>query len=197
MNGSGTADSLDSDGHFLDRLTSGEGDAFQEFVAGYSRIVYTICLRMVRDRELAEDLTQEVFIKVYRALPRFRRRSKLSTWLYRIAYNTAASEMEKARYRYEMDDVEDVRLQGKLDSAREIDDNILDRLGREEMRARISGLMERLKPEQRMVLTLYYPGDKSYTEISEIMGLPMGTVKTLLFRAKANLRAMLLDEEET
>jgi len=195
VNSRDSANTLDED-NFLDKLVSGDGEAFRELVSRYSQIVYNISLRMVRDRELAEDLTQEVFVKVYKALPRFRKRSKLSTWLYRIAYNTSMTEMEKARYRYEMDDIEDVRLQGKLDSARDFDNNILDRLERKELASMVESLIEKLKPEQRMVLTLHYAGEKSYKEISEIMGLPMGTVKTLLFRAKACLRAMLIDEEK-
>jgi RNA polymerase sigma-70 factor (ECF subfamily) len=196
VNSRDSANNLDDDDIFLDKLVSGDEEAFRKLVSRHSQIVYNISLRMVRDRELAEDLTQEVFVKVYKALPRFRRRSKLSTWLYRIAYNTAMTELERARYRYEMDDVEDERLQGKLDSAREFNDNILDKLERDELAARVESLIEKLNPEQRMVMTLYYNGEKSYKEISEIMGLPMGTVKTLLFRAKAGLRAMLIDGEE-
>ena len=76
-------------------------------------MVFNLALRMVRDRELAEDLTQEVFVKVYQGLPGFGGRSSLSTWIYRIAFNTVMSEMEKARYRYETNNTEVLGSRGR------------------------------------------------------------------------------------
>jgi RNA polymerase sigma-70 factor (ECF subfamily) len=182
---------------FLDRLKTGDRDAFNVLVADYSEMVFNLALRMVRARELAEDLTQEVFVKVFKGLPGFRGRSSLSTWIYRIAYNTAVSEMEKVRYRYETTDLDDLDSTVKSDTAfAESSGDFLDAIDRSETVQKLNHLIEELKPEQKWAMTLYYMGDKTYEEISEIMGAPMGTVKTLLFRAKSELRRRLRDMEK-
>jgi len=185
------------EGIFLDRLKAGDRDAFRALVADYSEMVFNLALRMVRDRELAEDLTQEVFVKVYKGLPGFRGRSSLSTWIYRIAYNTAMSEMEKVRYRYETTDLDDPDSPVTGNTAfTESSGDLLEAIDKYEAVQRVTRLIDELKPEQKWAVTLYYMGDKTYEEISEIMGAPMGTVKTLLFRARKELRKRLRDMEK-
>ncbi len=179
-------------GAFLDRLKAGDQNAFSELVEEKSGIVFHLAIRMVWDRVLAEDITQEVFVKAYRGLADFKVRSSLSTWLYRIAYNTVVSEMEKARYRYETTDMDDLDSRG---TSNEAASDLLDAIDRSETVSRLNRLIEELKPEQKWTMTLYYMDNKTYEEISEIMGVPMGTVKTYLFRAKQELRKRLRDRE--
>lgn len=181
----------------LERLRSGDHQAFERLVGRHGEMIYNLNLRIVHDPELAKDLTQETFIRAYRAIGRFRGESGVSTWLYRIAYHVAMDELGKARYRFESDPLEEAPADEAIEEQRGAGDtDFLDEIERSEEIRRAVGMIDRLKPEQRSALMLYYPGGKSYREISEIMGIPIGTVKTLLFRAKEELRRRLKTEED-
>ncbi len=180
---------------FLDRLRSKDREAFRDLVTTFTDMVFNLNLRLVRNKELAEDLTQEVFIKVYQALPGFRGKSSLSTWLYRIAYNVAMNELAKARHRYETNSLDDPdRPASDTLTTEDERGGILGEVERSEAIERVNRQIETLKPEQKWAITLYYHGEQSYQEISEIMGIPLGTVKTLLYRAKEALREKLKQE---
>ncbi len=183
---------VEEDDLFLDRLRSKDREAFRDLVVTFSDMVFNLNLRLVRNKELAEDLTQEVFIKVYQAMPGFRGKSSLSTWLYRIAYNVAMNELAKARHRYETSSLDDSdRPASDTIPAGKEGEDILGEIEQSEAIERVNRQIETLQPEQKWAITLYYHGEKSYQEISEIMGIPLGTVKTLLYRAKEALREKL------
>lgn len=187
---------LDNNETFVEKLKSGDRKAFAALVEEHQGMVYNLALRMTGNRELAEDLAQEVFLRAYRGLPSFEGRSNLSTWIYRITYNTAMNELEKARYRYEkIDPLEIDRERSDLSTESDSDDP-LSWIERAEVKDRLRSLIEKLKPQQRTALLLYYQGDRSYEEISRIMDLPLGSVKTALFRAKETLRKLILEGEE-
>jgi RNA polymerase sigma-70 factor (ECF subfamily) len=174
---------------FLATLRSGDHTAFAILVERHQDMVYNLALRMVKDRELAEDLSQETFVKVYRGLPSFKGHSSLSTWIFRIAYNVAVTELEKARHRYEAVALEEVESGMEPHGAGAGEPGgPLEEMERTEMVRIVERLIEKLDPQKRSVLTLYYQGGRSYKEICDIMEIPMGTVKTLLFRAKEELR---------
>jgi RNA polymerase sigma-70 factor (ECF subfamily) len=183
------------DGTWLERLRSGDRQAFSDLVESYGGMVFELVFRTVRDRELAEDLTQDVFIRAYRALSGFKGKSGVSTWLYRIAYNVSMSEMEKSRYRYETAPPEAYPpAEGGGFDPHSGGEDLLDRIDRSETIERVGRLIGELAPGQAWAMRLYYMGEKTYQEISEIMDIPVGTVKTLLFRAKGELRRRLRDE---
>lgn len=186
---------LNKGGIPVEKLQAGDRQAFAALVDEYQDMVYNVTLKMVHNRELAEDLCQETFIKVYKGLPSFRGKSSLSTWIYRIAYNVCVSEMQKARYRHEDSRTGDLD-RGEVTISRHTSDatDPLRELERTELKQNVAGLIERLKPRQRLAIMLHYQGDQSYQEISEIMDVPIGTVKTLLFRAKESLRERLLKD---
>ena len=186
----------DREGRLLDRLRSRDREAFRELVTSFHEMVFNLILRMVRNRELAEDLTQDTFIRVYQALPSFLGKSSLSTWLYRIAYNVAMNELARASHRYETTPFDELPAGGR--DARALRDEGVDVAGEiEEAEAveRINRLIDDLKPEQRWAMTLYYHDERTYREISDIMGIPIGTVKTLLYRARETLRERLRNRE--
>jgi RNA polymerase sigma-70 factor (ECF subfamily) len=158
-------------------------------------MVYNLALRMVHDRELAEDLSQVVFMKAHKGLISFRGGSSLSTWIYRIAYNTAVSELQRARYRYEKPEHDDTDVESSHPAHEPAAPDPLSILERTEAAQRVRRLIDRLKPQQRLALLLYYQGGKSYIEISEIMEIPMGSVKNTIFRAKDSLRKFLGEED--
>ncbi len=186
---------LDEDRDFIAKLKAGDGEAFNVLVSAYAEMIYNVNLLVVKVSQLAEDLTQDVFIRIYRALPGFEGRSALSTWIYRITRNVALAEMEKARYGREASDPAGKVLErAPAETGESGEDEILRAIDREEAIERVRGLLRELKPEQRWAMTLYYTAGRSYREIADIMDVPMGTVKTLLFRAKAELRKMLITE---
>jgi len=185
----------DRDEAFLEKLRSGDREAFEVFVEEHQEMVYNLALRMVHDRELAEDLSQVVFMKAHRGLISFRGGSSLSTWIYRITYNTAVSELQRARYRYEKPELNDTDAGSTPAVHESASPDPLIILERTEAAQRVRGRIERLKLQQRTALLLYYQGGKSYAEISEIMGIPMGSVKNTIFRAKESLRKFLGEED--
>lgn len=183
---------LSSEREFLEKLRSREREAFRLLVEMHQDMVWNLALRMVKQRELAEDLSQEIFLRVYKALPSFRGGSSLSTWIYRITWNVVMTEMQKPCHRDRMEALDEI----VEDSARSVHSvhpasDPLSELERSDTSRRVNELMERLAPRQKMALALFYQGGKSYKEISQIMDVPMGTVKTLVFRAKESMRAML------
>ncbi len=174
----------DGDKNFLRRLKSGDKRAFERLFTEYKNMIYTIVKRMVYNKNEADDLVADIFIKIYQSIHRFEEKAKLSTWMYRIAYNHCLDHIRKAK----RDPLESYE---PLDSKFDLSSNGLDaeKMVLKEERERVLYAMVDSMPERyRMVLNFYYFEGISYNDISEIMGIPMGTVKTYLFRAKAHLR---------
>lgn len=167
------------------RGQAGDEDAFARLVEWNQRGVYNLALRMTRDPEEAMDLAQETFVRAWRSLPGFRAEAKFSTWLYRIAYNVCLSRrIVHPSLLANPDAAAFVAIpEGEEPPAVAL---------RQERRERVVAAMGRLTPPYRLVLDLYYWRDCTYEEIASILDLPIGTVKTHLFRAKAALRDELM-----
>jgi RNA polymerase sigma-70 factor (ECF subfamily) len=167
--------------------------AFAALVDRYKNRIHWLVRRMVGGPE-DEDLTQEVFIKVYQAIPGFRGGSSFKTWIYKIAHNLCLSELRKKGRRGEHLSIEeegDERLHCLLPDARH---GLEDEIEKRDLSQSIRTLMERLPPQYRTVLTLFYLEQAKYEEIADIMGIPLGTVKTHIHRARLRLRDLLLAE---
>jgi RNA polymerase sigma-70 factor (ECF subfamily) len=178
----------------VDRCRRGDRQAFAALVDQYKGIVFALIGRLVSDRELVEDLAQEVFIRVYQGLERFRGEARLSTWIYRIAYNTCVAELERPHHRARF-----VPIDGRSDDAEpapELADPTHDPdevFTRIDFERSVGELLDRLPPAHRMALALYYLEGRRYEEISAVMDLPLGTVKTYLHRAKQRLRNLIVE----
>ncbi len=184
-----------SEKDLIKRCRNGDRKAFADLVDRYKVIVFNLVDRMVFDKAIVEDLAQEVFIRVYQGLTGFRGESRLSTWIYRIAYNVCAAELDRARHRVDfvsIDEGEDEE-RPRLD-LRDAGQNPEAMFSRIDFRWTIQRLLDRLPPRYKAILTLFYLEEMSYEEIGEIMTLPMGTVKTHLHRAKQALRDMIVEE---
>ncbi len=169
--------------------------AFSILVDRYKDRIHRLAARMVAGPD-AEDLTQEVFMKVYRAMPGFRGRSSFKTWIFRIAHNLCLSELRKKGRRGEhlsIEDEGDEKLHRLLPDARP---GLEEEIERRDLSQNIRTLMERLPPPYRAVLTLFYVEQNGYEEIAEIMDIPLGTVKTHIHRARLRLRDLLLAESD-
>jgi RNA polymerase sigma-70 factor (ECF subfamily) len=169
------------------RACAGREDGFEELVRRYQRPIAAYVYRMVGDYEAALDLTQEVFIKVYGSLARYRSEYKFSTWIYKIAHNAAIDHLRRHTTREQalVDEVggEPRELSvttSKLSPEQESE--------REERRAEIEAVVHQLPRSYRELIVLRHAHDLSYDEIAEVTGLPLGTVKNRLFRAREAMR---------
>ncbi len=176
----------------IEEILGGNHRAFQTFVDRYQRLVSHIVFRMVSNRADREDLCQEVFVKVYHSLSGFQYGSKVSTWIGRIAYNTCVNHLQKRKVPL-LDDLRpaDDEAHSALDSVADEAVALDTAAENRDLFERVQAEMEFLSPQYRAVLTLYHLDEMTYEEIAEITALPMGTVKSYLFRARQILRDRL------
>jgi len=160
---------------------AGRGEAFGTLVERYERAVYNLCLRTMRDAEEAADATQETFLKAFRALRTFKPEAKFSTWIFAIAYHACCDRLAR-RKRYGA-----AELPERADPAPGPEAQTVARDRAQVLRTAIETLPEKY----RIAITLYHLQGRHYDEIAEVLDLPMGTVKTHLFRAKELLRKRL------
>ncbi len=174
----------------VDRARAGDQDAFGVLVRLHQRQVFNLALRMLHDRDEASEATQEVFLAAWLGLRGFRGDARFATWLYRIAYNYCLRSAERRR--------RDASAQAELaaQSAREHSPEsrlsaLHARNAEQVVRETVQVEIANLPPKYRLVLVLRHLQDLSYEEIAEVMRVPIGTVKTQLFRARALLKERL------
>ena len=183
-----------ADTELVVRALAGREDGFEELVRRYQRPIVAYVYRMVGDYDSALDLAQEVFIKVYNSLGRYRPEFKFSTWIYRIAHNAAIDHLRRC----DNSRTEDLRLESEggqtyekpLASGAPSPEQESER---EERRAEIEGVVLNLPPAYRELIVLRHAHDLSYDEIAEVTGLPLGTVKNRIFRAREAMRTLLVE----
>jgi RNA polymerase sigma-70 factor (ECF subfamily) len=177
----------------IERCAAGDEAACAELVASHERMVYNLSLHLLGDRDEALDLSQEVFLRVFRTLSGFRGQSALRTWIYRIVINQARNRQRWWRRRHRADQVsldEHVRLFGDLESKVDVSPDRA--LAQKETAARIWQALDRLPFDQRTALVLREIDGLRYDEIAFSLGVAVGTVKSRLTRARQALRAELL-----
>ncbi len=169
------------------RVLQGDRQAFAAVVRNTEALVASIVCKMIPDTEARKDLAQDIYLKAYQHLGSFRFESKLSTWLAQIAFNTCRSWLDKKKLVLMDNDQLPILLGTGVESAE------APLAGKQ--RSRILGeAMEQLPPLQKTLIALYHQDEKSYTDIAYITGLPEGTVKSYLFRARKALREILLSD---
>jgi len=174
------------------RAQKGDHDAFAVLVDEHQRYIYNLALRVVKDENEALDLTQETFVRAWTALPNFKGQSQLRTWLYRIVTNLCYNRLPNLR-RSINDLGDDV-----MESIPESDFNApVQEFESNETRKHLHQAMEYLDENYRLLITLHYQNELSYQEIASTLNLPLGTVKTGIFRAKEQLRKKLVQLEDS
>lgn len=163
------------------RAARGDGRAFEKIVERYDRVVYNLAYRMVRNEDDAQDITQTVFIKVFRKLDTFDPNRKLFSWLYRIAVNECLNHLKKRKREVAAHDDYAVARQSPWDD-----------VARGERSELLESALMGLKPEYRVVIVLKYFLEFSYRDISDIAGIPEKTVKSRLFTARQQMRDALM-----
>ena len=156
-------------------------EAIALLLPAFRRRVFGLAYSFLRDREAAEDVTQEVFIKVWRALPGFDGRASLSTWIYAIARNASLSSLRALRPHSSLSDPEVMEAVESINPAPSADALA--------ERAAILRLLDRLPTKQRQVVMLFYMEEQSHEEVAAMLAMPVGPVKTLLHRARGRLSA--------
>ena len=175
------------DSELVQQVINGNNHAFRFLVSKHQRLVLHVVGRIVQQQDQVEDVCQEVFIKVFKMLKSFRGESKLSTWIATIAYNTAITHLRRQKRRSELSYHEDPRLLA-VEKDTGPDQKMLEK---EEARKYLIKLIETLPVHYRTVLTLYHLEEFSYKEIVEITGMPEGTIKSYLNRARALLKSKI------
>ena len=174
----------------------GREAAYRELIGRYQRPVFSLIYRLIRDREKAEDLAQETFIKVLNALDRYDPSYKFSSWIFKIAHNTSLDHLRKKEPHL-------LSLDGSptAESASEIEATTISALSTEEtpedyaasreLGATLEAAIGKLRPEYRTAIVLCHVEGRPYEEIAETMGVPLGTVKTYIHRARNELKKEL------
>lgn len=182
---------------FVERLRARDERAFNELVQEFERRVFGLVFRMLGNREEAEDLAQEVFVQVFKAIDQFRGDSKLSTWVYRIAINLCKNRNKylQRRHAHQQDDIEAFGDRAPMSSAKGTTSGSIarpdDMLVGLQVERVVQQAIQELEEDFRDVLILRDVEDMSYEEIGEITGLPSGTVKSRIHRARGQLRAAI------
>ncbi len=178
------------------QAAKGRDAAFRELLCRYERPVFSLIFRMVRDRALAEDLAQETFIRAFRAINSYNPRYKFSSWIFKIANNHTIDHLRKRRLDtvsidgspHAVTGEEEAQTRLVVESTGEAPDRYVEQ---RELGSQIEQAIGELRPEYRTVVLLRHIEGHSYEEIADIMDLPLGTVKTYLHRARAELKGLL------
>jgi RNA polymerase sigma factor (sigma-70 family) len=177
-------DRVDRDLPTIERILRGEAAAFRELVEHHKDYAFTVALRILNNREEAEEAAQDAFVRAYNALATFNREAKFSTWLYRIVVNCALTVQQKRKMKTE--DLENAKiLRGGTDAS--------DALKQKEQRHFIERALKLLSPDDVTMITLFYLKENSLEEIAESIGIETNTVKVKLHRARKRLAEAMQD----
>ncbi len=178
--------SVINDVEIIEKVKEGNPEEFEKIITKYSKMVYSIAYRLLRDSEEARDLSQDVFLRAFRFINKYNPEFKMSTWLVRIAYN-----LYKDRFKTKKIHIVNQVSFGDDESNKSYEEQFIDGSPRPDEKIEnavkseyIISVINKLPVNYKMVITLYFWGDHSYEEIAEIMEIPVGTVKSRLKRAK-------------
>jgi RNA polymerase sigma factor (sigma-70 family) len=176
-----------SDIELITKTLSGDQSAYADLIRRHQRFVFTLAMRFAKNREDAEEIAQDCFIKAYRSLETFKRESKFTTWLYSIVYTTAMSALRKKRVDTTSIDDEETYIQiENTSSGFDVNDA--------ENRSRsfyLNQAIAQLMPDDATIITLFYKGEQSLEEIAQTLGIEANSVKVKLFRARQRLKEKL------
>lgn len=170
---------------WIERILQGDTGSFSFLVAKYEKMAYTLALRVLENREEAEEVVQDAFVKAYQALGNFQFESKFSTWFYRIVYHTALSALRRQHLFVGYEET----VPGELTEA-EVEDAaaLLERADRKEV---VAGVLKKMASDESFLLTLYYLEECSVEEIRQITDLSSSNIKVKLFRARKHFYEIL------
>ena len=181
------------------KAQAGDSEALTQLILSQQHYVYSIAMSVLKDPDDAADLAQEAFVRLFRALPQYNGESRFTTWLYRLVVNLGRDELRRRGRQVPIappaDDEED---QDPMSSVAD-DDRWADpalALDSHELRDDVRRALAQLEEHYRLVLTLYYFDDMKYTDIAEVLDMPLNTVKSHIRRGKERLAALLRAQEQ-
>jgi RNA polymerase sigma-70 factor (ECF subfamily) len=176
------------DSIYIRKVLDGDKHAFRYFIEQYRDMAYSLAISIVKNHPLAEEVTQDAFIKAYRALPKFEQRAKFSTWLYKIVTNEALKKVRKKSLDYSADfeQINDVQYS-------EINGSIGE-LAEQDQKYYINRVLDKMIPNDSLILRLFYLNENSQKEIMEITGFSATNIKSILHRARKRFYAILKEE---
>ncbi len=191
----------DDDLRLVTRAQQGDLRAYDELVTRHRARIFAMIRNMIHQEADAWDLSQEVFIKAWNALPRFEAKARFSTWIYRIAHNVVYDWTRKRRIESAGELNDEIFERERIDSASTTTpygaDSPDDSMAHGELRAKIEAALAKLSPEHREAVLLKDVQGLSYKEIADVMSCSLGTVMSRLFYARQKLQTMLKDEYES
>lgn len=177
------------DTYYIQKILDGDMEFFSRLVDRYSHRIYLLIVKIVRYREEAEELTQDVFVKVFQVLHSFKGDCRFSTWIYRIAYNTAISATRKKKHEFlyieenTIDNVLDEKVQETLETGEN-----------EEQLQKLEEAVNLLPADERGMISLFYTESHSIEEVADITGLSVSNVKVKLYRIRKKLYVIMKEE---
>jgi len=176
----------DQETQIINQIIGGDTQAFALLVDRYKDLVFTLAIRMLKNREEAEEVSQDTFIKVYKALSKFKGDSKLSTWVYKVAYNTCLDRIKKNKRRHD-----EVAIDSFTENQLKTLDNALNLMEEKEQQQTIQDCLQELSGKDSFLLTLFYFEELSLEEISKTVNMEANTVKVNIHRARKRLASIL------
>ena len=172
-------------------ILNGDTQEFSILVDQYKDLVFTVAIRTLKNREEAEEVAQDTFIKVFKSLKNFKGDAKLSSWIYRIAYNTCLDRVKKHKKELKNTPIEEVKSEAVMEMG-----NALDEMVMQERAETIKRCIQLLSPVDAALLTLFYFEEKDLKEMAKALNLSANTAKVKLFRARNRLGAILKKQLE-
>jgi RNA polymerase sigma factor (sigma-70 family) len=176
-----------TDLELIELVLNGQTALYAELVKRHQRFVFTLALRFAKNREDAEEIAQDCFVKAYRALGTFKQGSKFTTWLYTITYTTAMTFLRKKRLQTDSLDNDENTLQ--LEN--QISDYNADGIEKSSAHVFLYQAIDQLSPDDATIITLFYKGEQSLEEISQTLNMEANTIKVKLHRARTRLKEKL------
>lgn len=171
----------------VEKILAGEKEYFNVLVKQLQGQIYTLAVKMTGDREEAKDLTQEIFLKVYKSFATYDKSAKITTWIYKIATNTCIDYLRKKKELLMIQEDQEIQIENRFYS---LPDRALEN---KELKQLINSKINLLPESYRMVVTLKYINELTFEEIADILKQPVNTVKTKLYRAREKLRDSLIE----
>ncbi|WP_299892314.1 RNA polymerase sigma factor [uncultured Lacinutrix sp.] len=171
---------------YITKVLEGDTQAFSVLVDRYKDLIYTLAIRMTKNKEEAEEVSQDTFIKVYKNLSKFKGDSKFSTWIYKVAYNTCLDNLKKQKREHNT-----VTINEFTEHEVKTLDNALSKMETKERQIAIQNCIQKLPSDDAFILTLYYFEEQSLEEIAKVVNLKPNNVKVKLFRSRKKLATIL------
>jgi len=186
---------LDEDQLLIKRVLSGDKRAFEDLMVKYNKRIYTYVYRMVRNEDVAVELTQDFFLKIYNALNKYNFKFKFSTWAYRICYNLVIDHIRKNSYSIDSLESDSVSEKRMVENDNYVKVDYASKMENEQRAEYLWKVVDAIPEKYRKLILLRYIDNMKYEDIAKITEIPVGTVKNRIFKAKEILRKEMKDND--